>query len=318
MKAENLVQVDQLSHQYGEIAAVSGVSFSVSRGEVLGLLGPNGAGKSTTMQIICGVMAPTSGTVRIAGFSVQDEPARAKHHLGFLPEIPPLYRDLTVDEYLRFSAELRGIAPGRRQPSVDRCKERCGLKDSGRRLIGNLSKGFQQRVGIAQAIVHAPDVVVLDEPTSGLDPNQILEIRQLISELGEEHSVVLSTHILQEVQSSCDRVLIMNRGRLVYDDKTRQAGAEADNDSFIVAFGNPPLPEELEQVDGMLSVGALDRQRFRISCKKRGPARERMIELSVARNWQLLELLPERVSLEQIFVQLTQAPAESATPEKPS
>lgn len=212
MNTETLISVEGLSRYYDDYCAVHEISFDVSRGEVLGFLGPNGAGKSSTMKMICGVLAISDGAVTIAGNDVTNNPGEAKQHIGFLPETPPLYHDLSVDEYLLYCARLRRVANSENRNALDNCKERCGLRNSGKRLIGNLSKGYQQRVGIAQAIIHSPAVVILDEPTSGLDPNQIIEIRQLINELGHDHSVLLSTHILSEVQSTCNRVLIINKG----------------------------------------------------------------------------------------------------------
>jgi ABC-2 type transport system ATP-binding protein len=197
-----------LHRRYGDVHAVQGLDFQVRRGEVLGFLGPNGAGKTTTMQMICGVLAPSEGTVRIGGVDLLEDPVAAKRQLGYLPEQPPLYRELTVDEYLRYCAHLHGLRNRQATTAMDEVKARCGLRDNGGRLIGNLSKGFQQRVGIAQAILHRPAVVVLDEPTVGLDPIQIREIRELMRELGNDHGVILSTHILPEVQAVCDRVQI--------------------------------------------------------------------------------------------------------------
>ena len=187
------------------------------RGEILGLLGPNGAGKSTTMQIICGVIAASNGSVNIVGHDIQDSPKYAKQNIGFLPEQLPLYNDLNVDEYLYYAAKLRGIEKANLKDTVTSTKKRCGLENTGSRLIQNLSKGYKQRVGIAQAIIHAPSIIILDEPTSGLDPKQILEIRKLMRELSKDHSIILSTHILSEVEAVCDRVLIINEGNIVLD-----------------------------------------------------------------------------------------------------
>ncbi|NDG87803.1 MAG: ABC transporter ATP-binding protein, partial [Gammaproteobacteria bacterium] len=216
---QKLIEVEQLTRYYGDHCAVNNVSFALEKGEILGFLGPNGAGKTSTMQMICGNLAPTSGQVLINGIDMLDQPKEAKRALGYLPEIPPVYRDLTVDEFLGYCARLHGIPMERRQKALDQARERTGLKDVADRLIGNLSKGYQQRVGIAQAIVHMPDVIILDEPTVGLDPIQIREIRELIRDLGQEHGVILSTHILSEVQESCTRVQIIHQGRLVFNDR---------------------------------------------------------------------------------------------------
>lgn len=210
------VSATDLSRDYGARSAVRNIDFELRQGEVLGLLGPNGAGKTTTLQMLAGCLAPSTGAIEICGINLLERPREAKALLGYLPETPPLYRELTVDEYLRLVARLHRIPRNEIADAVDKAKQRCGLSKVGKRLVGNLSKGYQQRVGIAQAIVHNPRVVILDEPTVGLDPIQIREIRSLIRELGGEHSVILSTHILPEVESVCDRIQIMNQGELVF------------------------------------------------------------------------------------------------------
>lgn len=210
------VSAKDLSRSYGSRSAVRHIGFELRQGEVLGLLGPNGAGKTTTLQMLAGCLAPSTGTIEICGIDLLEHPRQAKALLGYLPETPPLYRELTVDEYLRLAARLHRVPKNEIAAAVSKTKQRCGLSEVGKRLVGNLSKGYQQRVGIAQAIVHNPRVVILDEPTVGLDPIQIREIRSLIRELGGEHSVILSTHILPEVESVCDRIQIMNQGKLVF------------------------------------------------------------------------------------------------------
>lgn len=206
-----------LVRRFGAHCVVKGVSLQLRRGEVLGLLGHNGAGKSTTLQMLAGVLLPHSGTVEICGFDLLREPSEAKARIGFLPEVPPLYRDMRVDDYLRFAARLRRLPQEKVTHALSEAKRRCGLADVGRKIIGTLSKGYQQRVGIAQAIIHEPEVIILDEPTAGLDPAQLRDIRALIRELGNTHSVVFSTHLLGEVESVCDRVEIMHRGQSVFD-----------------------------------------------------------------------------------------------------
>ena len=220
-----------LTRRFGANAVVKRVDLDLKRGEVLGFLGPNGAGKTTTMQMLTGNLAPTEGEIAICGIDLLEEPLAAKAKIGYLPETPPLYRDLTVDEFLDLAAKLHRVPKARRKVAIAHAKERCGLTDVGRKLIGSLSKGYHQRVGIAQAIAHEPDVVILDEPTVGLDPNQIREIRTLIRDLGRAHSVILSTHILSEVESICDRVQIMHRGDIVFREsmaavKTSQTSLE--------------------------------------------------------------------------------------------
>ena len=212
------LSAQNLCRNYGSYAAVHKINLQLRRGEVLGLLGPNGAGKTTTMRMLTGNLAPSTGSIEICGIDLLDKPQQAKAHLGFLPEIPPLYQDMTVDEYLLFAARLHRVSKQTVQTVLGSVKQRCGLENRGKHLIGNLSKGFQQRVGIAQAIIHSPDVIILDEPTVGLDPNQIREIRKLIRELGVSSSVILSTHILSEVESVCDRVQIMHQGNMVLDE----------------------------------------------------------------------------------------------------
>lgn len=214
---DRLISAVGLSRYYSEHCAVNNVEVVLDKGEVLGLLGPNGAGKSTTMQMLTGNLAPSTGEIKINGIDLLDEPRQAKQQLGYLPEQPPVYRDLTVSEYLNYCARLRNVPAAQCRKAVDYASERCGLQVVGKRLIGNLSKGFRQRVGIAQAILHNPAVVILDEPTVGLDPIQIREIRSLIRELGKDHGIILSTHILPEVQAVCDRVQILNRGKTVFN-----------------------------------------------------------------------------------------------------
>ena len=216
-KDKTLISIKGLTKFYGPKKAIEDVSFDVHHAEILGLLGPNGAGKSTTMQIICGVIAANNGSVNIAGHDIIDAPKQAKQNIGFLPEQLPLYGDLTVDEYLFYSAKLRGIKKQNINDLIISCKKRCGLENTGKRLIQNLSKGYKQRVGIAQAIIHMPSIIILDEPTSGLDPKQILEIRELMRELSKVHSIIISTHILSEVETICDRVLVINEGNIVLD-----------------------------------------------------------------------------------------------------
>ena len=233
---EILVSVTGLHRYYGNHCAVRDLDLELRRGEVLGLLGPNGAGKSTTMNLLTGNLAPDAGAMRIAGHDLLEDPRAAKAAIGYLPEQPPLYLELTVDEYLDYAAGLRGVARRIRRDARDAAKARCGLADSGRRLIGALSKGYRQRVGIAQALVHEPAVVILDEPTVGLDPNQIREIRALIIGLRQDHGVILSTHILPEVLATCTAVTIMDRGRLVYTERVealRAPGARSLEQIFI-------------------------------------------------------------------------------------
>jgi len=300
-----LAEVSHISRYYGSLRAVNDVSFTVRKGEILGFLGPNGAGKTTTMQILSGNLAPTSGSVRIAGHDLQADPKAAKAALGYLPEQPPVYRDLTVDEYLDYCAALNRIERSRRREAREAAKAKCGLTAVASRLIGNLSKGFQQRVGIAQAIIHLPPLVILDEPTIGLDPIQIREIRSLIRELGKDHGVILSTHILPEVQATCDRVQIINKGDLVMADTIDGLARHLKMAALVVSLRDPPTQGELEQVAGVREVHRLEDGRWRIVHEPGQDPAETLVRLSVERGWGLHEIGPERASLEQIFVDLT-------------
>ena len=305
MSKDTLVQVEHISRFYGPNAAVSQVSFEVQRGEVLGFLGPNGAGKSTTMQMITGNLAPSAGQIRICGIDLLDQPRAAKAEIGYLPEQPPLYRDFTVDEYLIFCARINGISRDKIKTALTRAKERCGLTEVSQRLINNLSKGYQQRVGIAQAIIHSPAVVVLDEPTVGLDPIQIREIRSLIRELGNEHGVILSTHILPEVQMTCDHVQIINKGRLVFSDEIENLNQRMQSSSLLLGLHRPPESSELSAIDGVSGVELVEENLFRIMHSSENSPAEKLAELAAQQGWGLFELTPERKTLEQIFVDIT-------------
>ena len=254
MAGDILVEVKNLSRNYGETRAVQDVSFSIHKGEVVGFLGPNGAGKTTTMQILTGNLAPGDGEITIAGHDLLEQPRAAKAQIGYLPETPPLYREQTVDEFLDYCARLNRIPRARWKSARQEAKQKCGLADVGRRLVGNLSKGYQQRVGIAQAIIHMPPVVVLDEPTIGLDPIQIREIRALIRNLGQDHSVILSTHILPEVQTSCNRVLIINRGKLVLSESIDALAQHMGATELKLGLKRPPSAKAIEQIAGVVSV----------------------------------------------------------------
>ena len=313
---EILISVEQVSRFYGDYCAVDNINFSVHRGEVLGFLGPNGAGKTTTMEMISGVLCASKGTISIAGFDIIEQARLAKSHIGFLPEHPPLYPDLTVDEYLHYAARLRGLKTKQLKNAIENSKQRCGLDSVGKRLIKNLSKGYQQRIGIAQAIIHSPAVVILDEPTSGLDPNQILEIRNLISSLGKDYSVILSTHILPEVRTVCDRVLIINEGKLVLDQHLDDLHQNTGNTLIKVAFKRPPSIETLKAIHGIDNVEQFDNQRFRLRYKHESDAIDKLTQQATTSCWGLFEMIPETSSLEEIFVQLTRGEYQSAEQEK--
>ncbi|MCK4743469.1 MAG: ATP-binding cassette domain-containing protein [Sulfuriflexus sp.] len=304
MSRETLIQVENLYRDYGNLHALADVNLTLKRGEVLGFLGPNGAGKSTTMQIISGNLAPTSGRVLINGFDILDEPRQAKAALGFLPEQPPLYTELTVIEYLEYCAKLNRIPRADISKAIARACERCGLGDVQKRLIANLSKGYQQRVGIAQAIIHTPEVVILDEPTVGLDPIQIREIRTLIRELGSDHSVILSTHILPEVQSTCDRVIIINRGKIALEDSLAGLDSRLRKNIITVSLGNPPELATLTALNNVDTVEQLSEGRYQLHCSDDfNPAD--FASSAVNNSWQLNELTPQTGSLEQMFIDIT-------------
>ena len=302
MDNQILIEARQLSRRYGPTVAVAGLDLTLRKGEILGLLGPNGAGKTTTMKMLSGSLAPSAGTVRINGVDLREDPRAAKRSLGYLPEQPPVYPELTVDEYLDFCAGLHGIARKDRAAAVASAKKDCGLADVGVRLVGNLSKGYQQRVGLAQAIIHRPPVIILDEPTVGLDPIQIREIRTLITALGQSHSVILSSHILPEIQAVCGRVMIIHRGRAVYNEPvTHDARAPA----VTVQLRRPPAAAELQKVAGAARVDDLGEGRFRLHCGDGPDPREALADAAARGNWGLLELHAERKTLEEIFVELT-------------
>lgn len=304
-----LIEVEQLSRDYGIHRAVNAISFSLKRGEVLGFLGPNGAGKTSTMQMITGNLAPTAGLISVLGVDLLDQPLTAKRHLGYLPEIPPVYRDLTVDEFLEYCARLHRIRRGHVLAAVRTAEARTGLEEVAGRLIGNLSKGFQQRVGIAQAILHRPEVVILDEPTVGLDPIQIQEIRELIRELGRDHGVILSTHILSEVQAVCTHVQIINRGELVLDSSIERLDQRMKSSSLVLGLQQCPSVVDVEKLPGIQHVELLSEGRYRILHDPRENPAMALAALVVDRGWGLMELTPERRSMEDIFLEITQGPA---------
>lgn len=303
--SEKLVEVHALTRRYGPLVAVQDVSFDIGPGEILGFLGPNGAGKTTTMQILTGNLAPSAGTVTIAGHSLAAEPKRAKREMGYLPEQPPLYRELRVDEYLDYCAALHGIVSGQRLKAREAAKERCGLTAVGRRLTGNLSKGFQQRVGLAQAIIHMPRVLVLDEPTVGLDPIQIREIRDLVRTLGQERAVILSTHILSEVEAVCDRVQIIHKGHLVWSDTIDGIRHKLRSHSLFVAFRSPPDRDALAALPGVHEVRDEGDGRLQLFHDPEHDPTEALLRLAAERGWALQEITPARGSLEQLFVEIT-------------
>lgn len=305
MSRASLLAVEGLSRSYGMLEAVKNIGFEVQQGEVLGFLGPNGAGKTTTMQMLTGNLAPSQGRITVAGHDLRDDPRAAKTALGYLPEQPPLYRDLSVDEYLDYCAALHRIARPQRRAARENAKAKCGLNEVGQRLIGNLSKGYQQRVGIAQAIIHLPPVIILDEPTAGLDPIQIREIRNLIRDLGREHSVILSTHILPEVQSVCSRVQIIHKGALVLSDSIEGLAQRMQASVLAVSFSNTPDLRLLTELPGVTNIETLEDGSLRLYHTPTANPAEAVVKLAAEKNWGLTQLTPQRATLEDIFVALT-------------
>jgi len=302
MSSQALISVNNLVRYYGDYCAVDNISFELAAGDILGFLGPNGAGKSTTMQILSGNLAPTEGEIHINGIDLLDKPGAAKTALGYLPEVPPLYKEMGVDEYLHYCAVLRRIKKAGIKDAMDLAKQRCGLANVGKRLIGNLSKGFQQRVGIAQAILHSPQVIILDEPTVGLDPIQIREIRELITELGKSHGIILSTHILPEVESVCNRVQIINEGKLVYASDMQGLLEQQNTGQYEISLGSPPSLDEIRATGFIDQVEQLDANHFIVHISTTA---DRLADVAVNNNWQLCKLVAHEHSLEQIFVNLT-------------
>lgn len=297
MTDTNLLRLENVSRRLAGRSIVENVALSLDRGTVLGLLGVNGAGKTTTLRMICGVLAPSQGRVLVDGVDTRDDPRRAAASLGYLPEVPPLYPELRAVEYLAFCGRLRRLTGKALSSAVDSVIERCGLSDVRGRLIGNLSKGYQQRVGIAQAIVHDPALIVLDEPASGLDPLQSSNIRALIRELGKDRAVILSTHLIADVNQCCDRVAILHRGRLRYDGSVQQL---ADANVWLVRTANMPA---WETIAGVQSAQLADPY-WHVTTKL-APAQ--LAEIVVAKGWGLIELRPQEANLEQVFLRIASA-----------
>jgi len=318
-----VIEVQHVTKRYGRVTAVDDVSFRVERGEILGFLGPNGAGKTTTMRILTGYMPATEGRAQVAGFDIFQHPIEAKRRIGYLPEAPPLYPEMTVREYLDFVSRIKGVPSGERRQRVTTVMERTHVADMADRHCGKLSKGYKQRVGLAQALIHNPDVLILDEPTAGLDPKQIIETRDLIRGLAGDHTIVLSTHILPEVAQTCQRVVIINRGRVVAVDTpdnltARLKGAET---MYVqVDAGSEEPGPALAQIPGVTRVSAADGPStggFEVESDRGTDVRREIARAIVTRGWGLLELRPMRMSLEEVFLQVTTdetAPPDPAAP----
>lgn len=317
MNGEAVIEVENLTKRYAGRTAVAGLSFSVGRGEIVGLLGLNGAGKSTTMRILSCFLPATSGSARVAGFDVFTQPDEVRRRIGYMPENNPLHLDMRVREYLKFRARLKGLGFSRSRARVDEVLDQCGLEDVSRRVIGHLSKGYRQRVGLADALVHEPELVILDEPTIGLDPHQIRAVRQLIKELGRERTVLLSTHILPEVEMTCTRVLILHQGRIRAADTTENLQSALSGASQVVAeiaASEADLRQCWEQMPEVLyyDVAAVDGEYFRCKLSPRSAIdlRPVIFDLARERGWPLRELTRSRQTLEDVFVRVTRAERE--------
>ncbi len=306
-----MIKVENLTKTYAGQTAIQDLSFEVSRGEIMGFLGPNGAGKTTTMRILAGFMPPTSGRASIAGFDVFEQSLQARSHVGYMPENVPLYSDMRVTEYLNYRAALKSVSHRRIAERVGDVKELCGLKEVERKVIGTLSKGYRQRVGLADALLAEPDLLILDEPTIGLDPNQIRQVRELIKNLGKQHTILLSTHILPEVEMTCSRVIIVHKGRIEACDtpenllgKIRQAGGV----ELEAKVGNDNGEEQLKKISGVRDVVTDDEddwKRFSLRVESGADVREEVFRLAVERHWIVRELTQRRGTLEDVFVELT-------------
>jgi ABC-2 type transport system ATP-binding protein len=306
-----MIKVENLTKRYAGHVAIQDLNFEVGKGEIMGFLGPNGAGKSTTMRILSSFMPPTSGRASIAGFDIFEQSLQARSHLGYMPENVPLYNDMRVTEYLDYRAALKGVPHRRVGERVGDVKELCGLKEVEKKIIGTLSKGYRQRVGLADALVHEPDLLILDEPTSGLDPNQIRQVRDLIKNLGKQHTILLSTHILPEVEMTCSRVIIINRGRIeACDTPENLLGRIRTAGGVIVEakVGTDDGAEELRKITGVRDVTASvdgDWQIFALRVEANTDVREEVYRLASARQWSLRELSQRRATLEDVFVEIT-------------
>ena len=317
-----MIEVQHLTKRYGPFTAVDDVSFRAERGEILGFLGPNGAGKTTTMRILTGYMPATDGKAMVGGYDVQEQPIEAKRRTGYLPETPPLYPDMTVRDYLDFCARIKGVPRAERTARVKSSMERTRISDVAHRHCGKLSKGYKQRVGLAQALLHNPDVLILDEPTAGLDPKQIIETRQLIKQLGGDHTIILSTHILPEVSQTCNRVVIINRGRVVaVDSPENLTGRLRGSETMFLQVdpaGADPI-EVLKHIPGVTQIRISDSKGtvrgIEVESEAGRDVRRELAAAVVNRGWGLLELRPMRMSLEEIFLHLTTEDATVASPD---
>jgi ABC-2 type transport system ATP-binding protein len=303
-----MIEVKNLTRYYGARRAINNLSFQIEKGEVVGFLGPNGAGKSTTMNIICCILPASNGTIKINGFDTFEQSLEIRKMIGYLPETPPLYLDMTVAKYLDFAAGVRGVSSKNIPAAVGKVIEKCSLKDVGHRIIGRLSKGYQQRVGLAQAMVHDPEILILDEPTIGLDPIQIIEIRNLIQELAEEHTIILSSHILPEITQICKRVIIINEGEIAAVDSLGGLTAslrKSERLSLTVRNSEDTIIEKLNNLDQVISSSSTEENQFLIECSLRSNLQDDIAKLALENDWGIIELKPISMTLEDIFLKLT-------------
>lgn len=307
-----MIDVENLSKSYSGFQAVRDISFRVEPGEIVGFLGPNGAGKSTTMRILAGYLPPTDGRVRVAGFDVINDSLEVRRRIGYMPENMPLYNEMRVEEYLRYRARLKGVAKSRLRERLDEVAQLCGLDEVTRKIIGTLSKGYRQRVGLADAMVHEPDLLILDEPTIGLDPKQIRSVRELIKNLGKKHTILLSTHILPEVEMTCSRVLILHRGRIEASDTPANVMKVVRSSALHLEVRAPEdtASRKLAALDGVDDVSVMSYHdgwcRLELFAEKDHDIRERVFDLVKRENWGLREMAPGKATLEEAFVELTQ------------
>jgi len=307
-----MIEVENLTKRYGPTLAVSDVSFQVQKGEILGFLGPNGAGKTTTMRIITGFLSPSEGRVRVAGVDVVESPLEAKRHIGYLPENPPVYTDMTVNEYLAFVGRIKGLPRAELKKRVGEVNEKCSIADVQDRQIGKLSKGYRQRVGLAQALIHNPDILILDEPTAGLDPKQIIETRELIKGLAGQHTVILSTHILPEVSKTCQRVVVISKGTVVAMGAPDELTARLQGYGSVLVTVEGPAPEIMSKLQTLPGVNLVEpvetsgaRVTLEVHTEKNYEVRSDLARAIVESGWGLFELKTGGMSLEDIFLKLT-------------
>ena len=306
MAMDDIITVSGLTKNFGDLIAVDNIDLNVKKSDVFGFLGPNGAGKSTTMRMLTGNLAPTNGDVKICGIDIISEPKKAKALIGYLPEMRPLYKELTVNEYLTIAARFHKVPSSKIKKALEAAKQRCGLSHMSKRLIENLSNGYQQRVGIAQAIIHNPEIVILDEPTVGLDPIQIREIRKLIRDIGKQHSVIISTHILPEVEMVCDRVQIIDNGQLVFHGSIEDLKAQRKGNKLLVGLSKAPPMSKLKKIKGIDKIEKVENGMFRLHFKEKYLPAEEIVSLSVKEGWGLYHINMDITSLEETFVNLTQ------------